>query len=147
MNDPDVKQRLQSDLIAARKARDAPRTTLISMTLSEVKNAEIAKGAALDGDELLQVLATAVKRRREAADQMRASRPELAAKEEQEAEWLSVYLPEQLGEDDVRAMVRDAIAGGATAMGAVMGQVMPKLKGRFDGKVANRIVREELEKA
>jgi len=145
VSDGNLKDRLQADLVTARKARDGARTTLFAMTLSEVKNAEIAKGAALDDAQLLQVLTSAVKRRREAAEQMRATRPELAAKEEQEAEWLKDYLPQQLGEEEVRALVRAAISEGQTAMGAVMGKVMPRLRGRFDGKEANRIVREELE--
>ena len=147
MSEGNLKDRLQADLVAARKARDSARTTLFSMTLSEVKNAEIAKGSALDDAQLLQVVTSAVKRRREAAEQMRTTRPELAAKEEQEAEWLKDYLPQQLSEDEVRALVRGVIAEGQSAMGAVMGKVMPKLRGRFDGKEANRIVREELENA
>ncbi|MEZ4415051.1 MAG: GatB/YqeY domain-containing protein [Gemmatimonadota bacterium] len=139
-----LKDRLQRDLITARKARDAERTSLLSMTLSEVKNAEIDKGSALGDDELLQVVSRAIKRRKEAADQMRAARPELAAKEEREAEWLQAYMPAPLDEAAVRALVREAVAGGAADLGAVMGRVMPLLRGRFDGKEANRIVREEL---
>jgi hypothetical protein len=71
-------------------------------------------------------------------------RPELAEKEDREAELLGAYLPEQLGEDDVRGLVREIVEGGADQMGAVMGQLMPRIRGRFDGKDANRIVREEL---
>lgn len=145
MTDSTLKDRLQNDLLVARKARESEKTVLFSMTLSEVKNAEIAKGASLGDEEVLQVVSSAIKRRKEAADQMRASRPELAAKEEREAGWLEGYLPEQLTEDEVRALVRGAVDGGATAMGAVMGKIMPQLRGRFDGKEANRIVREELE--
>ncbi|MEZ4423248.1 MAG: GatB/YqeY domain-containing protein [Gemmatimonadota bacterium] len=144
MNAPTLKERLQQDLVTARKARDSARTLLLSTTLSEIKNAEIDKGGALGEDELLQVLTRAVKRRREAADSMREARPELAAKEEREAEALQVYMPAALDEAAVREMVRAAIAGGAADLGAVMGQVMPRLRGRFDGKEANRIVREEL---
>jgi uncharacterized protein YqeY len=87
----------------------------------------------------------AIKQRRDAAEQMRAGgREELAAKEEAEAKVLAGYLPEGLSEDEVRAMIREILAGGATAMGPVMGQLMPRLRGRFDGKEANRLVREEL---
>jgi len=64
--------------------------------------------------------------------------------EEAEVEILSDYLPPQLSEDEVRGMIRDAIADGADNMGALMGRIMPQLKGRFDGKEANRLVREEL---
>jgi len=86
-----------------------------------------------------------VKRRREAAEQMRAGgREELAEKETQEAKMLSAYLPEGMSEAEVRAIVRDLMAGGARELGPVMGLLMPRIKGRFDGKEANRIVREEL---
>ncbi|HET7322693.1 MAG TPA: GatB/YqeY domain-containing protein, partial [Longimicrobiaceae bacterium] len=82
---------------------------------------------------------------REAAEQMRnGGREELAEKEDLEATILQHYLPPQLGEDEVRRMVREAIAGGASDLGGVMKAVMPKVKGRFEGKELNRIVREEL---
>ena len=68
----------------------------------------------------------------------------VSKKESEEAAILQVYLPPALSEADVQAIVREAIEAGATEMGAVMGQIMPKIRGRFDGKEANRIVREEL---
>ena len=73
-----------------------------------------------------------------------AGRAELAEKEEREAELLDAYTPAAMTEDEVRAIVREAVAGGADTMGAVMGAIMPRIKGRFDGREANRIVREEL---
>ena len=141
-----LKTRLQSDLNLARKSRDRGRTLVLSTTLSELKNFEIETGRDAGDDDATQVVTRAIKRRREAADQMRATRPELAQKEEAEAEILKAYLPEGLSEEQVRAIIREAIAAGATQMGPLMGQVMPKLKGRFDGKEANRLVREELAK-
>jgi uncharacterized protein YqeY len=76
---------------------------------------------------------------------MRAgAREELAQKEEQEAAQLQAYLPPQLTEDDVRGMVREAIAGGARDLGTVMKALTPKTKGKFDGRELNRIVREEI---
>ncbi|CAN5355064.1 hypothetical protein BH24GEM3_BH24GEM3_11010 [soil metagenome] len=71
-------------------------------------------------------------------------REELAAKEEQEAVLLQSYLPPQLGEEEVRGMVREAVASGARDVGAVMKAVMPRVKGRFDGRELNRLAREEL---
>jgi uncharacterized protein YqeY len=139
-----LKTRLQSDLNLARKSRDRGRTLVLSTTLSELKNLEIENGRDAGDDDATLVLTRAIKRRREAADQMRHARPELAQKEEAEAEILKAYLPEGLSEDQVRAIIREAIAAGATQAGPLMGQVMPKLKGRFDGKEANRLVREEL---
>ena len=144
MADP-LKTRLQSDLNLARKSRDKGRTLVLSTTLSELKNHEIETRRDAVDDDAVAVLTRAIKRRREAAEQMRAgARPELAAKEEAEAEILKGYLPAGLSEDEVRALVRAAIAAGAAQLGDVMGRVMPQLKGRFDGKEANRLVREEL---
>ena len=139
-----LKDRLQSDLNQARKSRDKGRTLVLSTTLAEIKYQEIELGRDAADDDAIQVLTRAIKRRREAADQMRAVRPELAQKEEAEAEVLKAYLPAGLSEDEVRALIRAAIDGGARQMGEVMGKVMPSLKGRFDGKEANRLVREEL---
>lgn len=141
----DLKQRLQEDLNGARKEKDRLRTLVLSTTLSEVRNHEIAQGEEADDDDVLQVLSRAVKQRHEAAEQMRdGGREELAEKEEREAEILSEYTPPPLDEEEVRAMVREVIADGAEAVGPVMGRVMPRIQGRFDGREANRIVREEL---
>ena len=90
-------------------------------------------------------MSKAIKQRGDAADQMReAGREELAAKEEAQAAILKEFMPEGLSEDEVRALVREFVAQGADQMGAVMGRLMPEIRGRFDGKDANRIVREEL---
>ena len=140
-----LKNRLQSDLNQARKGREKLRTLVLSTTLSEIRNREIELGADLSDDEVLAVVTKAVKRRKEASAQMReGGRAELAEKEEAEAEMLSAYLPEGLSEVEVLQIVREIVAGGASEMGPVMGQLMPRLKGRFDGKEANRIVREVL---
>jgi len=140
-----LKARLQSDLNQARKAREKLRTLVLSTTLSDLKNREIELGEAVDDPEAVSVISKAVKRRKEAADQMRAGgRTDLADKELEEAEILAEYLPEGLSEDEVRGIVRELLAGGAREIGPVMGQLMPRLKGRFDGREANRIVREEL---
>lgn len=137
--------RLRADLNDARRQRDKLRTSVLTMTLSELKNREIELGRAATDEDVQEVVNRAVKRRREAADQIRAAgRGEMADREEQEAGVLTQYLPAQLSEDEVRRLVREAVASGAGNVGAVMGAIMPKLKGRFDGKEANRIVREEL---
>ena len=141
----ELKQRLQEDLKSARKERDRLRTLVLSTTLSELRNHEIAQGEEADDDDVLRVVSKAVKQRREAAEQMRdGGREELAEKEEKEAEILAEYTPPALSEEEVREMVREAIADGADAMGPIMGRIMPRIRGRFDGSEANRIVREEL---
>jgi uncharacterized protein YqeY len=141
----ELKERIRSDLNAARRERDRLRTELLTMTLSDIRNREIELGHELSDEETVEVLSRAIKRRQEAAEQMRAGkREELAEKEEREAALLSAYLPPSLDEAEVRALVREAIAGGAKSIGEVMGRIMPQIKGRFDGREANRIAREEL---
>jgi uncharacterized protein YqeY len=140
-----MKERLRNDLNTARKERDKLRTMVLSSTLSEVRNREIEIGREAGDADIVEVVSRAIKRRREAAEQMAAGgRSELAEKEEQEAKILGAYMPSALSEDEVRGYVREAIAGGASNVGAVMGAIMPKIKGRFDGKEANRIAREAL---
>jgi uncharacterized protein YqeY len=141
----ELKNRLREDLNHARRERDKARTSLLTMTLSELKNREIELGREAEDAEVLDIITKAVKRRKEAAEQIRAAgRDEMADREEQEAVVLGVYLPQQLTEEEVRAYAREAIAAGANNVGALMSQLMPRLKGRFDGKEANRIAREEL---
>jgi uncharacterized protein YqeY len=140
-----LKAQIQGDLNRARKERDRGRTLVLSTLLSEARNREIEIQEELDDDGMRGVLAKAIKQRKDAAEQMReGGREELAENEEAQAEILSEYLPPPLSEDDVREMIRAAIAEGADAMGPVMGKIMPQLRGRFDGKEANRLVREEL---
>jgi uncharacterized protein YqeY len=140
-----LKKRLQEDLKEARKAREKLRTLVLSTTLSELRNREIEIGGEADDQETVSVIAKAVKRRKEAAEQMRAGgREELAERETREAEILSRYMPEGLSEDEVREIVRSILSKGPRELGPVMGQLMPRIKGRFDGREANRIVREEL---
>lgn len=142
----DLKKRMQDDLAAARRERDRLRTVLLTTTLSEIRNREIELRRACSEEEIVEVVARAVKQRRESAEAMEsAGRSELAEKEEAEARMLTRYLPEQLSEEEVRSMVREIVGSGADSIGPVMGRLMPQIKGRFDGREANRIVREELE--
>jgi uncharacterized protein len=141
----ELSERLRSDLNIARRERDRLRTLVLSTTLSEVRNREIELGRPATDADVLEVVGRAMKRRREAAEQIRAAgRPEMADREEAEAVLLAAYMPAQLTEDEVRGFVREAVAAGASNVGAVMAAVMPRVKGRFDGREANRIVREEL---
>lgn len=141
-----LKQRLQEDLTQARKAREKLRTLVLSTTLSELRNREIEEGREADDPMVVDVVSKGVKRRKEAADQMEeGGRPELAEKEKEEAEMLRSYLPRALSEEEVREMVRQIVDEGPAELGPVMGRLMPRLKGRFDGKEANRIVREVLD--
>lgn len=141
----ELKTRLQNDLNAARKDRDKFRTLVISTAISEVRNMEINTKEEIDDDGVMQVVSRGIKQRKDASEQMReAGRGELADNEDAQAAVLAEYLPKGMTEDDVRAVVRELIDSGVDQMGALMGQVMPRIRGRFDGKDANRIVREEL---
>jgi uncharacterized protein len=140
-----LKERLRADLNAARREREKHRVAVLSTTLSELKNREIELGREAGDEDVIEVVNRALKRRREAAEQMRAGRrEELAAKEDAEAALLAAYLPQPLGKAEVRSLVRQLIAEGAGSIGAVMGRLAPQIRGRFDGREANRIAREEL---
>jgi len=141
----ELKNRLRSDLTSARKDRDKLRTLVLSTILADVHNREIELRAELSDDQTIQVLSRGIKQRKDAASQMRAAgRDELANGEEAQLTVLSEYLPKGMSEDEVRALVRAAIEDGVDQMGMLMGRVMPQIRGRYDGKEANRIVREEL---
>jgi len=129
----------------ARKQRDQARTLLLSTLVSDVKNRELELNHPLSDDETVEVLRRGIKKRRESVEVYeKAGRADMAATEAAEIKALEVYLPAAVPPEEIRAAVREAIAGGATDMGKVMGAVMPKFKGRADGKVINQIVREEL---
>jgi uncharacterized protein YqeY len=141
----DLLARLKGDLNAARKAQDKHRTLLIGTTLAEVTNRRIELRRDPTDPDVIDVIRRAIKRRREAAEMYSsAGRTDLADRERSEGEILQGYLPAEVSDDEVRGAVRDAISGGAANIGAVMGKVMPRFKGRADGSRINAIVREEL---
>jgi uncharacterized protein len=143
-----LQTRLEAELVDARRARDRARTTLLSMTLSELRNRRIELGREVTDEDVREVLTRARKRRQEAAEQMRAGgREELAEKEEAESEALAAFLPRQMDAAEVREIVRSLMDEGVRDVGPLMGRLMPRLQGRFDGKEANRIAREELDGA
>ncbi len=147
-----LSEQLQADMKTAMRDGDAQRRDTLRMAIAAVQNAEKEKREPLSDDEALAVLTKQVKTRRESIKAYRdAGRDDLADKEQAEIDVLAPYLPEQLGEDEVRALVTEAIAStGASSpkdMGRVMGALMPKVKGRADGKMVSGIVNEELAKA
>jgi uncharacterized protein YqeY len=143
MTEATLKDSLRNDMNEARRGGAKDRARLLSTILADVRNKEIAVGHELEDPEVLNVLAKAVKLRKEAAESM-AARPEKAELELAEVEALESYLPAQLGEEEIRKVVAEAIGEGANNIGAVMKAVMAKLKGQADGKEINRIAREEL---
>ena len=149
----ELKDRLRADLTTAMKARDQLRTGTLRMVLTAITNAEVGGKEAreLSDDEVIGVLTSEAKKRREAAEAFDdGNRPELAAKERDESAILAEYLPDQLGEDDIRDIVTAAVestgsaGAGMKAMGAVMGVVQPQVKGRADGKAVAAEVKRQL---
>jgi uncharacterized protein YqeY len=143
----DLLARLQGDLNSARKSQDKAGTLLLSTVLSEIKNKKIElRHDPVDAD-VIDVLRKSIKRRRESIEMYtKGARKDLADKESAEAAALEKYLPAQVSDDELRAAVKAAIAGGATQIGAVMGKVLPQFKGRAEGGTINAIAREELSK-
>lgn len=146
-----LKDRLRTELTASMKARDALRSSTIRMALAAITNAEVAGKTAreLSDDEVTGVLASEAKKRKESAEAFDgANRPELAAKERAEGEILAEFLPAALGEEEVAAIVADAIAatGAATLkqMGQVMKLVTPQVTGRADGAAVAAEVKRQL---
>lgn len=143
---------LQADMKTAMRDGDTQRRDTLRMVVAAAQNAAKDKRAPLSDEEALDVLTREVKKRRESIEAYQgAGRDDLAAIEQAEIEILAPYLPEQLGEDEVRALVVEAISRtGATSardMGKVMAQLMPTLKGRADGKLVSSLVNQELAKA
>lgn len=137
--------RLQADLTTARKAQDKTATLVVGTLLSEVKNRRIELQRDLTDEDVVDAVRKAMKKRRESVEMYtKAARVDLAAKEQAEADSLAVYLPPQVDPEELRAAVRAAIADGKTTIGAVMGAVLPKFKGRAEGGEINAIAREEL---
>jgi len=147
----ELKERLSKELGQSMKAGEKIKVSTIRMILSEIKNAEIAKRGELDDDELLSVLSREAKKRKEAIEEFKkGNRQDLVDRETEELRIIQDYLPEQLSEDELRGIISETIdevgASSTGDLGKVMGRVMPKLKGRADGKLVNKIVRETLEK-
>ncbi len=150
-----LKQRIQDDMKAALRSGDKTRLGTLRQIKAKFQEREVelraARGIdyAIEDDEAIAVLTRAAKQRRESIESFRAgNRPDLVAREEAELGIIEGYLPERLGDDELRRLVREAIAEsgatGARDLGAVMKAVMPKVRGRADGKEVNRVARELL---
>jgi uncharacterized protein YqeY len=161
-----LKDTVKEDMKAAFKAGDTATRGTLTMLLSVIQNRELDKrakliksGVATEADvvsqaqltdeEVIEAIGTEIKKRKDASSQYEAAgRPELAAGETAEAAILMKYMPEQLTEDAVKALIAAAIAetgaAGPKDMGRVMGAVAPKTKGTFDGARLNAMVKEAL---
>ena len=146
-----LKEKLTEDMKQAMRDKESGklRLSVIRMVRANIKNVEIDRKEELSNDEVLDVLAKEVKMRRDAVEEFnKGNRPDLVENLEQEINILMSYLPEQLSEAEVRTLVESAVAETQAVspkeMGKVMAVLMPKVKGRADGKLVNTIVRELL---
>jgi len=149
---PTLKDQLRADLTAAMKARDETRTRTLRMALTSISNEEVSGAAAHDltNDEIIKILSREAKRRREAAAAFaEAGREEQSAAELAEEEVIAGYLPAQLSDDELGAIVAAAIAetgaSGPGGMGLVMKAVTPKVAGRAEGSRVAAVVRSQLQ--
>ena len=121
--------------------------TLLGTIISDARNREIELKRDLTDDDVIDTVRKGIKKRRESIEMYdKGGRADLAAVERVEVELLGKYLPAAVSDDEIRAAVVAAIAGGADNVGAVMGKVMGQFKGRAEGGTINAIVREELAK-
>ena len=145
-----LKQQIISDLTASMKAQDAPRTSTLRMVKAAVMNREIEKGGELEDEEMMKLLRSLVKQRRDSVEQYeKGGRQELADKEKTEIEVIGAYLPQAASRDEIEAAVAAAIAEtGASSMkdmGRVMKGVQSALAGKnADGRVVSEIVKAKL---
>ena len=146
-----LKEKLTADMKEAMKAREEGRQRLgvIRMVRGAIRQQEIDGQKELDDDAVLAVISKEVKQRRDSIEEFKkGGREDLVAQNEAEIAVLMAYLPQQMAEGEIRKLVQDAItATGASSpkeMGKVMKELMPKVKGRADGKLVNQIVRELL---
>jgi len=149
-----TKEELQAELKQSMLARTTEKTSVLRMIISAVNYYEINKGGAgytATEEDIMNVIQAQAKQRRDSIEQYTSgNRPELAEKEQLELDMIATYLPAQMGEDEIRTLVKEAISitGASTQqdMGKVMSALMPKTKGKADGSIVSKIVREELSK-
>ena len=146
-----LKEKLQSDLTDAIRARDEVKSGTVRMLLAAITTEEVAGKAArvLNDAEIITVLSRKAKKRREAVEAYtQAKRDDLANKEKAEAAVIALYLPEQLSEDQIKQMITEAIAktnaAGPAGMGLVMKELQPKIAGKADGGLVSTLVKAAL---
>ncbi len=146
------KQKLQEELRQSMLARNELKTSVLRMLLSAINYYEIQKGGAgyeASEEDVLSVIQSQAKQRQDSIEQFKnAKRQELVDKEQKELEFLQAYLPEQMGEEEIKKLVKDTIsqtnAASMQDIGKVMGALMPKVKGKADGNLVNKLVKQAL---
>ncbi|PZE22703.1 GatB/YqeY domain-containing protein [Paenibacillus xerothermodurans] len=142
-------ERLNEDMKLAMKSQDKFKLSVIRMVRAAIKNIEIDQRKTLDDQEVLDILSREIKQRKDSLQEFeKAGREDLAETVKAEIEILMEYLPQQLSEEEVKAIVQQTIqevgASSKADMGKVMGALMPKVKGRADGRIVNQTVQQLL---
>jgi len=149
MSDTSLKDSIRAAMKAAMKARDKPRLQTIRLMLADFKRIEVDERIEIDDQRALAVLDKMLKQRRDSAQQFTdAARTDLADQENYEITVIQEFLPEQLGEAEIGALIDAAIAAtdasGMQAMGPVMGQLKPQLQGKADMGQVSQLVKQRL---
>lgn len=144
-----LKEEITKDITTAMKAGEKLKTSTLRLLLNAIKNKEIELRRALDDDEAVTLVGTLIRQRHDSIEQFRkGGRVELAEKEEEEIKILNAYLPEQLSEKEITDIVKKAAdeiwAKSMKDMGRLMKEVMPRVKGKADGRLVNEIVKKAL---
>ncbi len=145
-----LKEQLLADLKASMKAKDTVKKSTVTMIRAAILQVEKDNKVELGDAEIQEIIAKQMKQRRDALDEFkRAERDDLIAQTEAEMRVIEAYLPKQLTQEEIEAIVDETIketgAESAKDMGKIMGALMPKVKGLADGKLVNQIVREKLQ--
>ena len=147
-----LKEKLKADLVAAMRAKEAEKLSVLRMLATAIQTKEIAlrKGedVVLSDEQVLEVIASEVKKRKDSVIAYEdGGRPELAQKEKEEIKILEIYLPEQMSDEELEQIVKAAAAeaGPGANFGAVMGKVMGKVKGKADGNRVSAMVKKAME--
>lgn len=141
--------RLTADMKTAMKNGDKLALSVIRMMRSEIKYAEISKGSPLTEEDVLEVLSRECKKRRDSIEEyIKGNRHDIAAQLEKEVEIISTYLPKQLTREEIQSIIdeglRETQVSSVKEMGKLMAYIMPKVKGKADGKLVNQLVKERL---
>ncbi len=145
-----IKSKIDQDIKEALKAGNNLKLAVLRMLKSEIKYKEIDKGSELSDDEVISVLSSSVKKRKESIEQFgKGGRDDLVSREKTELEVVMGYMPEQLTEDKLSRIIQLAIqetnATGSSDVGKVMKSIMPQVKGKADGKLINQLVTSQLQ--
>ena len=145
-----LKEQLLADLQASMKAKDTVKKSTVTMIRAAILQVEKDNKVELGDAEIQEIIAKQMKQRRDALDEFKkAERDDLIAQTEAEMRVIEAYLPKQLTQEEIEAIVDETIketgAESAKDMGKIMGALMPKVKGLADGKLVNQIVREKLQ--